>query len=384
MFSRLWVTQTTVLPSAGQVGEETHHLLVGAGVESAGGLVEKEHIRVGDQLHRQTDALELTAAQRLGRVDRELSLVGQADPLRAPARCRRRSRPALVSRAVEAAPCSAARRACGSCGGRCPAAAHSRYRSERGRRPVEIDTVVEDLSRRGRTPTVQRVHQGRLAGSAGPEDDDELAGLDDQIDRVEQIARLLGGAIDHRLGQAPCLDPHPVAGLGRFQGGARKSERRRSRRTRGRRDAADGSATLLSVDPGAVGAPEVFQPDAVVSEDQSGVLARDQRRVDRQTAAGQTADDDVDARRPRGQARIRRGSRGCALRCVRGLIARRPNRSGCHRTRPSHRRRPSSNPRICPPLSTTSASGSAASPIGPPATRAVHGGDAHRGTRMTM
>ena len=48
-----------------------------------------------------------------------------------------------------------------------------------------------------------------------------------------------------------------------------------------------------AIEPGAMDALKILQPDAIGAEDQSRVLARNQRRIDRQPAAGRAANDDV-------------------------------------------------------------------------------------------
>jgi len=69
----------------GQLGEQLHHLLVGAGIQAAGHLVQEQDVGIGHQLHRQTDPLELAATEGLRGVHRHGRLVGQSHLLQHPA-----------------------------------------------------------------------------------------------------------------------------------------------------------------------------------------------------------------------------------------------------------------------------------------------------------
>ena len=54
-----------------------------------------------------------------------------------------------------------------------------------------------------------------------------------------------------------------------------------------------GGGRPSTIDPGAIDALEIPQPDTVGAKDRSGVLARNQRRSERQPAAWRTANDDL-------------------------------------------------------------------------------------------
>src|SRR5918992_4766636 len=143
------------------------------------------------------DSLELSAAQWLGRINRQRRLLGQTHPLEHPAYMR----VDLPRRGIrgQAQPCGIAKCA--------------RYRdlavdnvllghipdrrTEEIKGLIEIGTVIKHLSPRRRTATGKRIEQSRLARSAGAEDPHELTGLDHEADLIQQTLRFARGPIAH-------------------------------------------------------------------------------------------------------------------------------------------------------------------------------------------
>ena len=64
---------------AAQLGHGVEHHLLGGHVEAGGRLVEDQHLGLGQERHRQRDALHLAARELVGVALEELVVVGQAD-----------------------------------------------------------------------------------------------------------------------------------------------------------------------------------------------------------------------------------------------------------------------------------------------------------------
>ena len=64
---------------AAQLGHGVEHHLLGGDVEAGGRLVEHQHLGLGQERHRQRDALHLAARELVGVALEELVVVGQAD-----------------------------------------------------------------------------------------------------------------------------------------------------------------------------------------------------------------------------------------------------------------------------------------------------------------
>ena len=193
-----------------ELGKGLHHLPIGARIEAAGHLIKKQHPRFGDQLCRQTHALQLTAAQRRRRINQEFGLrlqtyavqhfikiggdfmlggiVRQAQSrgiFQRPPQLYPAVYDVLLGHVADA-------------------------RAVHVERRVEIDTVIQNPPSGGRSTPAQGVEQGRLAAAAAAEDHHELAGLNDQRDVLQQLPGLTSRALAHRFGKPQCFNAHPA------------------------------------------------------------------------------------------------------------------------------------------------------------------------------
>ena len=198
-----WVTSTRVAPDVGaQLGEHVEDAVAGGAVEVAGRLVGEEDRRPRREGAGERDAL-LLAAGELGRV--VVAALAEADAASsARARSSGRARAGELERQQDVLERGQVRRAAGRTGRRSrSSAARSRASasSERswiaGRRSAPRRSV-------GRSSPATRPSSVDLPLPEGPEDGDELAGRDGEIDRVENGQQPL--ARGQALGQLAELD----------------------------------------------------------------------------------------------------------------------------------------------------------------------------------
>ncbi len=171
----------------GQGAKQLHHSRFGAGVEAAGRLVDVEQGGAGQQLGPKTDALDLSAAE-VGheRVAVRLEFHELDDVLHARfelSGCRvgRQPQPGRVVKGPRHGQLVVHDVLLGHVAKRL---------AEVVKMPIEVLTVGEHLAPRRPSPAVEAIHQCALARTARTKDADEFTRLDDQVDVVEQFARL--------------------------------------------------------------------------------------------------------------------------------------------------------------------------------------------------
>ncbi len=191
----------------GQAAEQAHHARLGAGVEAAGRLVDVQETWPGQQLGPEADALDLAAAEvghQSVAVRAQLHLLD--DRLNAAVQLGR------IGVGRQPQPGGVVER---------PVDGQQRVNdvllrdvaerlAEAVEMAIEVLAVGQDLTAGGTAPTVEAVHERAFAGTARPQQADELARLDDQVDAVEQLA-LTAASQRHDLLQAARLQAQAPA-----------------------------------------------------------------------------------------------------------------------------------------------------------------------------
>src|SRR5262249_39115764 len=126
---------------------------------------------------------------------------------------------------------------------------------------IKVLSIGEYLAARGPAAAVERVHQRALARAAGPQQADELAGLDHEVDVLEQLLGAAGGRYDAL--QPACLQAQAAAAVQRVDDAVAEREEERPDAHALALGHADRLGDAAAPDEGAVDAGEVAQAQAV-------------------------------------------------------------------------------------------------------------------------